>query len=179
MDALGTVRAVLGGEASDPTALTLRPLRPGDLGWVVQRHGRRYAAGVRLGRDVRGPGRPDRRASTRTPPHAARQNAWIAELDGEPVGCVFCTRKDDDIAQLRLLLVEPSARGAGVGTALVDECLRFAAAAGYREIMLWTNDVLVAARRIYERAGFRLEHEGPKPNFGARLTEQIWRRPLA
>jgi GNAT superfamily N-acetyltransferase len=143
---------------------------------VVQRHGQRYAE--EYGWDAAFEGLVARIVADYADAATVRQNAWIAELDGAPVGCVFCTRKDDDTAQLRLLLVEPSARGAGVGTALVDECLRFAASAGYREIMLWTNDVLVAARRIYERAGFRLEHEAPQPNFGAQLTEQVWRRPL-
>ena len=179
--ALGTVRTVLGGTAAKPLpgAVVLRPLRAGDLGWVVQRHGQRYAE--EYGFDMSFEGLVAQIVgdyATSPPAVAARQNAWIAELAGEPVGTIFCTRKDDQVAQLRLLLVEPSARGAGAGTALVDECLRFAANAGYREIMLWTNDILVAARRIYERAGFRLEYEGAKPNFGAQLTEQVWRRPL-
>jgi DNA-binding MarR family transcriptional regulator/GNAT superfamily N-acetyltransferase len=175
--ALGTVRAVLGGGQRPAGRPTLRPLRPGDLGWVVQRHGQRYAE--EYGFDATFEGLVAQIvADYAVSPHADRQHAWIAELDGEPVGSVFCTRRDDDVAQLRLLLVEPSARGAGVGTALVDECLRFATSAGYREIMLWTNDILHAARRIYERAGFTLEFEGPKPNFGADLTEQVWRRPL-
>jgi DNA-binding MarR family transcriptional regulator/GNAT superfamily N-acetyltransferase len=174
--ALATARAVLGGERRSTRRVELRPLRPGDLGWVVQRHGVRYAE--EYGWDATFEGLVARIVGEYGESPHPRQNAWIAELSGEPVGCVFCVRKDDDTAQLRLLLVEPSARGAGVGTALVDECLRFATAAGYREIVLWTNDVLVAARRIYERAGFRLEHEGPRPNFGARLTEQVWRRPL-
>jgi len=173
--ALGTVRAVLGAEKLSTRRPELRPLRPGDLGWVVQRHGQRYAE--EYGWDATFEGLVARIVGEYAE-NTVRQNAWIAELAGEPVGCVFCMRADDDVAQLRLLLVEPAARGAGVGTALVDECLRFAASAGYREIMLWTNDVLVAARRIYERAGFRLEHEGPRPNFGAQLTEQVWRRPL-
>lgn len=175
--ALGTVRSVLGGGQPSVGRVQLRSLRPGDLGWVVQRHGLRYAE--EYGWDSTFEGLvaqivADYAASAYT----ARQNAWIAELDGQPVGSIFCTRRDDDVAQLRLLLVEPAARGAGVGTVLVEECLRFAASAGYREIMLWTNDNLHAARRIYERAGFALDHEGPKPNFGAQLTEQTWRRPL-
>jgi DNA-binding MarR family transcriptional regulator/GNAT superfamily N-acetyltransferase len=176
--ALGTVRAVLGGgQHAAPGRVELRSLRPGDLGWVVQRHGLRYAR--EYGFDATFEGLVAQIvADYAASPHAERQHAWIAELEGAPVGSIFCTRKDDDVAQLRLLLVEPAARGAGVGTALVDECLRFATAAGYREIMLWTNDILHAARRIYERAGFTLEYEGPKPNFGAELTEQVWRRPL-
>jgi DNA-binding MarR family transcriptional regulator/GNAT superfamily N-acetyltransferase len=174
--ALGTVRAVLGGEKPSIRRPELRPLRPGDLGWVVQRHGQRYAE--EYGWDATFEGLVARIVGEYAESPHARQNAWIAELAGEPVGCIFCMRADDEVAQLRLLLVEPAARGAGAGAALVAECLRFAASAGYREIMLWTNDVLVAARRIYERAGFRLEHEAPRPNFGAQLTEQVWRRPL-
>jgi DNA-binding MarR family transcriptional regulator/GNAT superfamily N-acetyltransferase len=176
--ALGTARAVLGGEKHAPRRVELRSLRPGDLGWVVQRHGVRYAE--EYGFDATFEGLVATIVGEYAGPSAdaAHQNAWIAELDGEPVGCVFCMRKGDEVAQLRLLLVEPSARGAGVGTALVERCLQFAASAGYREIMLWTNDVLTAARRLYERAGFRLEYEGPRPNFGVHLTEQVWRRPL-
>jgi GNAT superfamily N-acetyltransferase len=111
-----------------------------------------------------------------------REAAWIAELDGERVGCVFCTAAKDstdaDTAQLRLLIVEPSARGAGVGTRLVDECLRFARHAGYRRITLWTNDVLLAARRIYERAGFRCDRREPHHSFGQDLVGEYWSREL-
>jgi DNA-binding MarR family transcriptional regulator/GNAT superfamily N-acetyltransferase len=177
--ALGTARTVLGRAKVPRDGVALRPLRAGDLGWVVQRHGVRYAA--EYGFDASFEGLVAKIvADYAAAPEAvaARQSAWIAELAGEPVGSIFCTRRDDDVGQLRLLLVEPSARGAGAGTALVGECVRFAATAGYREIMLWTNDILVAARRIYERAGFRLEYEGARPNFGVHLTEQIWRRPL-
>jgi GNAT superfamily N-acetyltransferase len=94
------------------------------------------------------------------------------------VGSVFCVRKDDRVAQLRLLLVDPSVRGMGIGGRLVEECLRFAATAGYSEIMLWTNDVLTDARRVYERAGFELEAEERHHSFGWDLTGQFWRRGL-
>ena len=103
-----------------------------------------------------------------------RERAWIAELAGVRVGCVFCVRKSDDVAQLRLLLVEPAARGHGLGTRLVDAGIDFARGAGYRELVLWTNDVLHAARRIYERAGFRLVEEGRHHSFGQDLVEQTW-----
>ena len=105
--------------------------------------------------------------------------AWIAELDGERVGCVFCTASETpDTAQLRLLLVDPQARGAGVGSRLVDECVRFARRSGYARIVLWTNDVLVAARRIYQRAGFRLDRREPHSSFGHDLVGEYWSRDL-
>ena len=172
---LTTVRTILSGAPRGP--VSLRPLRPGDLGWVVQRHGARYAE--EYGFDITFEGLVAQIVGEYgLAAGDPGQAAWIAELDGEPVGCVFCTRKDEKVAQLRLLLVEPSARGAGVGTALVDECIRFATAAGYGEMMLWTNNILHAARRVYQRAGFTLEYEGPKPNFGVDLTEQVWRKVL-
>jgi DNA-binding MarR family transcriptional regulator/GNAT superfamily N-acetyltransferase len=187
VSALTTVRTILSRPA-DRGPVTLRPLRPGDLGWVVQRHGAIYAA--EYGFDVTFEGLVAKiLADYALAGPDPGQAGWIAELGGEPAGSIFCTRHvaslgdksaaaSADVAQLRLLLVEPTARGAGVGGALVDECIRFAKAAGYREMMLWTNDVLHAARRIYERAGFTLDYEAPRPNFGVDLVEQIWRRPL-
>jgi len=107
-----------------------------------------------------------------------REAAWIAEVDGEPAGCVLCVRGDDDVAQLRLLLVDPRARGRGIGARLIDECLRFARRTGYEQIVLWTNDVLHAARRLYERAGFELVDSGEHHAFGHDLVEQTWSRGL-
>ncbi|MFY1692022.1 bifunctional helix-turn-helix transcriptional regulator/GNAT family N-acetyltransferase [Plantactinospora sp. WMMB782] len=176
VSAMCTVREVL-GEAVPPRAYLLRPIRPGDLGWVVHRHGARYAE--EYGWDVSFEALVARivaeYAEGRDP---RREDAWIAELDGRPVGCVFCVRRDDEVAQLRLLLVEPEARGLGIGSRLVEECLRFARRAGYREIMLWTNDVLADARRIYEKAGFELREQAPHHSFGRDLVEQTWWRKL-
>ena len=175
--AMGQIRRMLGSEARRD-GLVLRPHQPGDLGWVVERHGARYAAEygwdatfeVLVARIVAEFG--ERRDTQ-------REAAWIAELDGERVGCVFCTAADAaDTAQLRLLLVEPSARGSGVGSRLVDECLRFAKRSGYPRITLWTNDVLVTARRIYERAGFRCDRREPHDNFGRDLVGEYWSRDL-
>jgi DNA-binding MarR family transcriptional regulator/GNAT superfamily N-acetyltransferase len=176
LDAMGTIRRLLQRPSGAPSVV-LRPLHSGDFGWVVHRHGVLYyeeygwdesfeALVARIVADY-----VDRR-------DPRREAAWIAELDGEPVGCVFCVRKEEKVAQLRLLLVEPNARGHGVGTRLVNECLRFARQAGYEEMVLWTNDVLDAARRIYERTGFELREEEPHHSFGHDLVAQTWRRSL-
>jgi len=175
--AMASIREVL-GPASPPAAFVLRPPVPGDLGWVVQRHGALYA--VEYGWDASFEALVARIVAD----YAARDDhrgeaVWIAELDGEPAGCVFCVRKTGTTAQLRLLLVEPRARGLGMGGRLVAECVSFARRAGYREIVLWTNDVLYAARRIYQRAGFQLVSSQPHHAFGHDLVEQDWRLPLA
>ena len=166
------------GPPPPPAAFVLRPPGPGDLGWVVQRHGALYAA--EYGWDASFEALVARIIAD----YAARagrngEAAWIAEVAGERAGCVFCMRKDGQTAQLRLLLVEPSARGMGIGGRLVAECLAFARRAGYREIVLWTNDVLHAARRIYQRAGFQLVSSQPHHAFGHDLVEQDWRLALA
>lgn len=108
----------------------------------------------------------------------SRERAWIAEVGGRRAGCVFCKQRDDETAQLRLLLVEPWTRGLGLGRRLVDRCLDFAHGADYRSIMLWTNDVLVAARRIYQTVGFELLEEEPHHSYGQGLVGQIWSRTL-
>jgi GNAT superfamily N-acetyltransferase len=157
--------------------VVLRGLRPGDLGWAVQRHGELYAREhgfdqgfealvARIAADY-----VERVDDT-------GQSAWIAELDGERAGCVLCVRKDAGTAQLRILLVEPWARGHGIGARLVDECVRFARGAGYRRIALWTNDVLASARRIYQAAGFELVKEEPHRSFGKDLVGQFWELAL-
>ncbi|MFE9746590.1 GNAT family N-acetyltransferase [Saccharothrix saharensis] len=156
-----------------PRSYLLRPLRPGDLGWVVNRHGVRYAEEcgfdqtfealvARVAGEYAEHHRPDREA------------AWIAEVDGEPVGSVFCMRVDDRTAKLRLLLVEPAARGLGIGARLVDECLRFARRAGYARVVLWTVAGLAASRHIYEKVGFRLDTSTPERLFGRDVEAQTW-----
>lgn len=174
--AMGRIRRTLGDEPSW-RGLVLRAPAPGDLGWVVERHGARYAA--EYGWDTTFETLVARIVADFAERHdTKREAAWIAELDGERVGSTFCTAADADTAALRLLLVEPSARGSGVGTRLVDECLRFARRAGYKRITLWTNDVLLAARRVYERAGFRCDRRDPHHSFGHDLVGEYWSRDL-
>jgi len=177
VSAMGRIQRVLDDRRGSP-GLVLRAPEPGDLGWVVERHGARYAA--EYGWDVGFEPLVARIvADFGTRQDTKREAAWIAELDGERVGSVFCTASEtSDTAQLRLLLVEPRVRGAGVGTRLVDECLRFARRAGYARIMLWTNDVLEPARRIYQRAGFSLDHSEPHTSFGSGLVGEYWSRDL-
>lgn len=176
LTAMATIRDVL-GESARPEMVVLRPPGAGDLGWVVQRHGALYAAeyGWDDTFEALVAGIVADFGSQRDP---AREAAWIAEVDGQAVGCVFCVKRDDRQAQLRLLLVEPSARGMGIGGRLVAECVHFAKRAGYDDLVLWTNDVLVDARRIYQRAGFQLVGEGTHHSFGKDLVEQTWRLEL-
>jgi GNAT superfamily N-acetyltransferase len=172
-----TIRQLLERPAR-PAAWQLRPPTPGELGWVVERHGAYYAAAY--GWDHRFEALVARIAADfLAAPDEHRQRAWIAELDGAPVGSILCTRRNDTTAQLRLLLTEPRARGLGIGSRLVDECIRFARGAGYRTIVLATCSILHDARRLYQRAGFTLAEERPQTHFGTGLTEQIWSLRLA
>ena len=176
LDAMRVITGVL-SQAPQPRGYLLRPPEPGDMGWVVQRHGALYAG--QFGWDETFEALVARIVADYVDHRDRdREAAWIAEVDGRPAGCVFCVRKDDRTAQLRMLLVEPCARGLGIGSRLVDEVLRFARRAGYCDITLWTNDVLVDARRIYQRAGFTLDDEARHHSFGKDLVEQNWSRRL-
>jgi DNA-binding MarR family transcriptional regulator/GNAT superfamily N-acetyltransferase len=169
--AMGTVRDLLTG--SHQGDVVLRDPEPGDYGWVVSRHGALYQQ--EYGFDSSFETLVARIVADFGEHHdPARERAWIATAGGERLGCVFCVREDDEVARLRLLLVEPGSRGLGVGTRLVDACLAFARAAGYRRVVLWTNDVLADARRLYQRAGFRLVHEDRHHSYGQDLVGQDW-----
>jgi GNAT superfamily N-acetyltransferase len=162
--------------------VTIRPLgRPGDLGWVVMAHGELYAA--EFGWDATFEALVARivadYAGRTTDAGHAPEAAWIAELDRRRVGCVFCVAADDRTAQLRILLVHPDARGHGVGRRLTRECIRFARAAGYERLCLWTNDPLVAARRLYLDTGFILVSEEPHTSFGVDLVGQVYELDLS
>ncbi|WP_068068976.1 bifunctional helix-turn-helix transcriptional regulator/GNAT family N-acetyltransferase [Nocardia xishanensis] len=177
--AMRTIQRLLDRPA-EPAApwFTLRAPLPGDYGWVIERNAALYAA--EYGWDVRYEALVAEIVANFLAAHdERRERAWIAECGGLPVGCVFCVADSPTTARLRLLLVDPSARGLGVGAALVEQCLRFATEAGYREMVLWTNDVLTAARRVYERAGFELVESAPHHSFGKDLVGQTWRRTLA
>lgn len=167
----------VGSANSESPSFIIREHRPGDMGWIIQRHAEIYAdeynwnsnfetlvaeIGAKFLRDIK----PD------------RERCWIAERNGVNVGCVLMVERSKTVAQLRLLLVEPSARGLGIGNSLVNQCIAFARLAGYKSMRLWTNDVLHSARKIYQAAGFALIEEEVHNQFGPSLTSQTWEMKL-
>ncbi|WP_282699332.1 helix-turn-helix domain-containing GNAT family N-acetyltransferase [Streptomyces sp. CC219B] len=178
-EAMRTVREILSeGRPPRREDVVLREPHPGDLGWIVQRNAALYASQFGWNADYEGlVARIVADFAEDHDPHLER--VWIAELDGRPVGCVMCVRDEaPGTARLRLLLVEPDARGLGIGDRLVGAVVEFAREVGYRDLVLWTNDVLAAARRIYRRHGFVLCAEKPHRSFGKDLVGQDWRLDL-
>ena len=172
VSAMRTIEGVFGA-AKTPRSLRIRAPRPGDMGWVIHRHGEVYDQewGWGEGFEALVADIVVKFMAERDP---RRERAWIAELDGQRVGSIFLVAKSKTVAKLRLLLVEPSARGFGVGQRLVEECIRFARRAGYREIVLWTQSILDPARHIYAKAGFQLVGQEPNHEFGQGLTSETW-----
>jgi DNA-binding MarR family transcriptional regulator/N-acetylglutamate synthase-like GNAT family acetyltransferase len=176
--AMREIEQVLDGGAAARPAVVLRPHQPGDMGWVVAQHGLYYANahGWDITFEAHVAGIVQHFVEHFDP---VRERCWIAERDGQIVGSVFLVKKSATIAKLRLLIVDPSARGLGIGRRLVDECTRFARQAGYRKITLWTNSILDAARHTYETAGYTMVYRGaPEHRFGKDLVFETWELAL-
>jgi DNA-binding MarR family transcriptional regulator/GNAT superfamily N-acetyltransferase len=178
VDALQAAEKVLEKKSSsNEKSVTLRTHRPGDMGWVVQAHGRLYFE--EYGWDERFEALVAGIASAFVKNFdEERERCWIAEMDGEPVGSVFVVKKSKTVAKLRLLIVEPRARGRGLGRRLVEECIGFARAKGYRKLVLWTQSNLAAARKIYAKTGFKRVKRQPHQEFGVRLVGEYWELKL-
>lgn len=173
LKAMQTIESVLTNGFKFSAPFVLRPHEPGDMGWVTHRHGVLYTQ--EYGWDEHFEALVAQIvADFINHYHPERERCWIAEMDGEIVGSVFVVQSSETIAKLRLLLVEPKARGLGLGTRLVEECIRFARRRGYQKLLLWTNSVLVEARHIYEKTGFHLIAEEAHHSFGHDLIGETW-----
>ena len=176
--AMKTIEEILGATPKDEkVSYILRPPQAGDMGWVVQSNGSLYAQ--EYGWDQTYEALVAQIVADFVKNYDARkERCWIAEKDGENIGCVFLVKESDKVARLRLLIVDPKARGLGVGKRLVEECTRFARPAGYKKIVLWTNSVLLAARGIYEKAGYKLVKSEKHESFGQHLVGETWELDL-
>jgi DNA-binding MarR family transcriptional regulator/GNAT superfamily N-acetyltransferase len=174
VSAMHVIEGLLGARPNVPTSYVLRPPQPGDLGWIVHRQGFLYAEEWRYNEEFEALA-ADIVAEYVRHLRPSKERCWIAEKDGEVVGSVFLVRKSNAVAKLRLLYVEPSARGLGIGSRLIDECVRFARQAGYRKITLWTQSELGAARHLYKKAGFKLTARKAHDSFGRKgLVAETW-----
>jgi DNA-binding MarR family transcriptional regulator/GNAT superfamily N-acetyltransferase len=177
VDAMHEIETLLGAKPEPKAPFILRPHQPGDIGWIVHRHGVLYAQ--EYGWDETFEALvAEIAASFIKNFDPKKERCWVAEKDGEIVGSAFLVRKSASAAKIRLVYVEPKARGIGIGSRLTAECERFARQAGYRKITLWTNSVLLAARHIYAKAGFRLVHSEPHHSFGHDLVGETWEKTL-
>jgi DNA-binding MarR family transcriptional regulator/GNAT superfamily N-acetyltransferase len=179
LKAMQTIQGILDESKSQaPEAFILRDPEPGDMGWVTYRHGVIYAQ--EYGWDATFEALVAQIVSDYIKNlKPGREHCWIAEMDGEIVGSVFVVQLDQNTAKLRLLLVEAKARGLGLGTRLVEECIRFARRSGYKKLTLWTNSVLVAARHIYQKTGFKIVEQEENHNFGKDLVSETWELDLS
>ncbi len=175
--AMAAIKRLLAPSGASQAAVTLREPRPGDMGWVVQSHGALYASEYGFNSSFEALV-AEIAAKFLASFDASRERCWIAELDGAQVGSVFLVRHSDEVAKLRLLLVGPAGRGQGLGRRLVAESIAFARACGYRKITLWTQSILVAARKIYSEAGFVLVATEPHRSFGQDLIGETWEMTL-
>jgi DNA-binding MarR family transcriptional regulator/GNAT superfamily N-acetyltransferase len=175
--AMAEIERLLGASRDSPPLAILRGHRPGDMGWVVQSHGSLYASEYGFDSTFEALV-AEITAKFLGSFDASRERCWIAEINGAQVGSVFLVRHSDDVAKLRLLLVDPAGRGQGLGQKLVTECVAFARQCGYRKITLWTQSILVAARNIYQDAGFVLVATEPHRSFGQSLIGETWEREL-
>jgi len=175
--AMAVIERLLGESGGSPSPAVLREPRPGDMGWVVQSHGAFYAREYGFDSSFEGLV-AEIAAKFLASFDASRERCWIADIEGAQVGSIFLVRHTDAIAKLRLLLVDPAGRGQGLGRRLVGECVAFAKASGYRRITLWTQSMLVAARKIYQEAGFKLVATEPHRSFGQDLIGETWELEL-
>jgi DNA-binding MarR family transcriptional regulator/GNAT superfamily N-acetyltransferase len=171
--AMGVLQRVLTGSGKAREPYRLRDLAPGDVGWIVHRQAVLYTREYGWDQTYEALVAEILAGFVKTF-DKKRERGWVAEREGQIIGSVFVMRKSDDVAKLRLLYVEPSARGLGLGRRLVDECIRFARSKGFKKLTLWTNDCLVSARKIYQAAGFQLVGEEPHHSFGKDLMGQTW-----
>ncbi len=177
IESMNTIQSLLSSEPEHSVLYLLRPHQPGDMGWVVQKHGVLYNSEYGWDETFEGmvAGIVSEFIQNYDPKH---ERCWMAEMNGEVVGSAFVVKKTAEIAKLRMLIVDPKARGLGIGKRLVDECIRFARRTGYTKITLWTNNVLLGARHIYKSVGFQLVDEEPHHSYGHDLVGETWELEL-